>query len=127
MAVTRLSDTWFTGKSREEKAVLISGAIASAIDIQKYSFWLTAEDVEDGLLRCQSRTSKLHALKTEIIVLTKIIGVKLDHHIFISKASLDDLKEYLLNLLAVKLDAGQKLVVMVNDPSSLVGVQVNHT
>ena len=90
--------------------------------------WLTAEDVEEGLLRCQSRTSKLHALKTEIIVLTKIIGVKLDHHIFISKASLDDLKEYLLNLLAVKHDAGQqKLVVMVNDPSSLVGVQVNHT
>lgn len=96
-------------------------------DALKCGLW--SLETLDQELAGKSTYRQKAALRTQISLATKVIGMKCDeHNVAVTKASVNELKNYLLQLLGEPLSASQQnLVNILRDPGVLVGRTSSHT
>lgn len=93
-------------------------------DVVRLGIW-TADDVDNKLTGCRA---KVAALKTQINLLIKVIGVKPDVKLALTKSTLPELKAHFLHLLQQPFSADQTLLHnMLLHPETLVGKDIRHT
>ena len=83
--------------------------------------WKTEEDI-DNHLSSLNKTKSLEALKAQINVRIKVLGCQASRKMALSKASINDLKLYLLELSVVEVDELHlPLASVLCNPMSLAG------